>query len=251
MLLKISLGVVILAGLATLYFSHFQVAEKITTLTTSLADTTKQKDDALAEQAKSKKEATESKKNMEIAQKQVGELTNTLAQVSARAIEQEKRADKASADLTKTSEERNEAQRELASWKALGLPIDQIRKQGDELKKVSTERDTYIAENKILDRKRRTLETELARYTGEIEPTIELPAGTKGKIIAVDPKYNFVVLDIGGNQGVLKDAKLLVNRNGRLVAKVKITSVQPDRAIANILPEWRQDEVMEGDQVLF
>ncbi|MDB6037775.1 MAG: hypothetical protein JWM99_1616 [Verrucomicrobiales bacterium] len=251
MLLKISLGVVILAGLATLYFSHFQVAEKINTLNTNLADTTKQRDDANAAEAKAKKEASESKKGMELAQKTVGELTNTLVVVQAKATEQEKRADKASADLLKTTEERNEAQRDLASWKALGLPIDQVRGQRDEIKHLTEERDTYLSENKIFTRQVATLKSDLERYTEGYDREVALPAGTKGKVIAVDPKYDFVVLDIGGNQGVLKDAKMLVNRGGKLVAKVKITSVQPDRSIANIMPEWKQDEIMEGDQVLY
>ena len=65
------------------------------------------------------------------------------------------------------------------------------------------------------------------------------------------PKYDFVVLDIGGNQGVLERGVMLVNRGGKLVAKVRIASVTPERSIANILPEWRQSEVIEGDQVLY
>jgi hypothetical protein len=50
---------------------------------------------------------------------------------------------------------------------------------------------------------------------------------------------------------VLPYAKLLVNRDGKLIGKVQITSVDKNRSVANILPEWKQDEVMEGDQVLF
>ena len=42
----------------------------------------------------------------------------------------------------------------------------------------------------------------------------------------------------------------LVNRNGKLVAKVKVRSVQKDRCIANVLPGWQLGDVMEGDQVL-
>jgi hypothetical protein len=42
---------------------------------------------------------------------------------------------------------------------------------------------------------------------------------------------------------------LLVNRNGKLVAKVKVRSVQKDRAVANVMPGWQLGEVMEGDQV--
>jgi hypothetical protein len=58
------------------------------------------------------------------------------------------------------------------------------------------------------------------------------------------------VLDIGENQGVQEYGELLVNRNGKLVAKVKIRSVQKDRSIANVLPGWQLGDVMEGDQVI-
>ncbi len=68
-------------------------------------------------------------------------------------------------------------------------------------------------------------------------------------MLVADPRYDFVVLDIGEKQGVLEDGKLLVNRNGKLIAKVKIKSVQADRCIANVMPGWKLGDVMEGDQV--
>jgi hypothetical protein len=49
----------------------------------------------------------------------------------------------------------------------------------------------------------------------------------------------------------LEDGKLLVNRDGKLIAKVQVKSVQPDRSIANVLPGWKLSDVMEGDQVLY
>ena len=69
--------------------------------------------------------------------------------------------------------------------------------------------------------------------------------------MAVDPKYDFVILNIGREQGVLENAKMLVNRDGKLVGRVQITNVEPNRSVANILQEWKQDELMEGDQVIF
>ena len=65
-----------------------------------------------------------------------------------------------------------------------------------------------------------------------------LPAGLKGKVLVADPKWNFVVLNVGEDQGVLERGELLVNRNGKLVAKVVVRSVQKDRCIANVLPGW-------------
>jgi cell shape-determining protein MreC len=66
-------------------------------------------------------------------------------------------------------------------------------------------------------------------------------------VIAVDPKYDFVVLDIGGNQGILENAKLIINRDGKFIGKVRVTSVEPNRSVANVMPEWKQDDIMEGD----
>ena len=51
-------------------------------------------------------------------------------------------------------------------------------------------------------------------------------------------------------QGVVERGELLVNRDGKLVAKLRVTGVEPKRCIANVLPEWKQADVMEGDAVL-
>jgi hypothetical protein len=58
------------------------------------------------------------------------------------------------------------------------------------------------------------------------------------------------VLDIGENQGVLEYGELLVNRNGKLVGKIVVRTVQKDRSVANLLPGWEIGEVLEGDQVI-
>ena len=59
-----------------------------------------------------------------------------------------------------------------------------------------------------------------------------------------------MVLNVGERHGALENGVMLVNRNGRLVAKVQIRSLQPDRCIANVLPNWKLGDVMEGDQVI-
>ena len=78
---------------------------------------------------------------------------------------------------------------------------------------------------------------------------IVLPADLKGKIVAVDPKWDFVVLDIGDDQGVKENGELLVSRDGKLVAKVIVRSLDKDRCIANVVPGWKLGDVIEGDEV--
>jgi len=88
----------------------------------------------------------------------------------------------------------------------------------------------------------------LAKFIGP-DTDIKLRADLKGKVIVVDPKWEFVVLDIGENQGAIQDGELLVSREGKLVAKIIIRNVQKDRSIANIIPGWKLGEMIEGDEV--
>jgi hypothetical protein len=85
--------------------------------------------------------------------------------------------------------------------------------------------------------------------SSEPKPVL-LPANLRGKVFQVDPKWNFVVLDIGLNEDALEGGELLVSREGKLVGKVQIRSVQKDRCVANLLPGWQIGEIMEGDLVI-
>jgi hypothetical protein len=250
MLLKISLVLAILVGIATLYFTG-GVKEKIDNLNSSLTAAQTAQKSAEDAQRKATDEAKKTKVVLETTTKALTEATNFLAGVSAQLTEQKKRADKASTELTTVTEERNQSRQELNQWTALGIPIERIRQEIDENKRLLSERTAITTENKTLSRKARELKARLDKYEGGEDREVPLPAGTHGKVVAVDPKYDFVVLDIGSNQGLIPDAKMLVNRDGKLVAKVKITHVEPNRAIANIIPEWKQDDVVEGDQVVY
>jgi hypothetical protein len=251
MLLKISLGLAILLGVATIFLTHTQLGGKIETLKSDLQNTQTQLTQTQASESKYRAESKTFKAQVGDLERVLGETTNALAQAQSKAVEQQTRADRASLELNTVTAERNTAQAELSQWRLFGMTPDQIRNNLARLRQVEREKDTYIADNKTLSQELKRTQNELKRYTGDREPEVELPAGTKGNVVAVDPKYDFIVIDIGEQQGVLPHAKLLVNRDGKLIGKVQITSVDKNRSVANILPEWKQDEVMEGDQVLF
>jgi Skp family chaperone for outer membrane proteins len=250
MLLRISLVITILAGLAALYFSHIPVQEKINTITTQRDDATKQASEQSAAAAKAKSEAKKAGEEAAKASKDLEEKNLALDETAKKLAEQQKRANQLFEDITVVTKERNEAQQEYAPYKILNIKPDQIASLRDQVTTVTTERDAVIAESQVLLRNNNRLRAELDSLVGR-NIDVVLPAGLKGKILAYDPKFDFVVLDIGGNQGVLENGKLLVNRNGKFVAKVQITRVEPNRSIANIIPEWKQTEIMEGDQVLY
>ena len=151
--------------------------------------------------------------------------------------------------LNQTTRERDDAQAELARWEFLQTPIEQVKLIIANAK--ATEEALQIAkdENKILNTEIDKLRNKLNLLVGT-NYTVPLPPGLQGKVLVADPKWEFVVLNIGEDDGVLEQGELLVNRNGRLVAKVRIQSVQKDRSIANMMEGWQLGDIVEGDLVI-
>jgi hypothetical protein len=78
------------------------------------------------------------------------------------------------------------------------------------------------------------------------------PHGVHGLITQVRPK-GWVEISIGSDSGLQRGHQLDVVRllNGRsmLIGKITIDSLQPDRAVATIIPEYRRGTVQVGDRV--
>jgi len=127
---------------------------------------------------------------------------------------------------------------------------EQILAFGKQIKEAQDALEVATEEKKILSHKLTTLQVKYDALTKEDYHGPPLPASLTGKVLVTDPKWEFVVLDVGQDQGVLTYGELLVNRNGKLVAKLRVFSVQKDRAIANVIPGWKLGEVMEGDRVI-
>lgn len=249
-MLRICLILSILAGLGALGITQFRVVEKIKGITAERDENATQRDAANQAATKSKNEAKLSKESAEKSAQELATTKGELETKTARLTDQEKRANTLFASLTKVTGEKTDAQRDLAQWQALGVTPDQVKTIQVAAKKAAEERDAVEEEKKILIRNNRQLAGELSRYKGDAAK-VELPAGLKGQIIAVDNKWEFVVLDIGSNQGVMEYGELMVNRNGKLVAKVQVTNVQANRSVANVMSDWKQADVQEGDQVLY
>jgi len=248
MLIRISLIVAIIAGLAVSGLNFLKVKEKITTIQ-------QQREDEKSAKVQAQTELASTKKDLE---KTSADLKTTKANLETATAEREKAvsdlaaATKRNTALTeerdKIRTERNEAQADLEAYKLTGLKPEQILAMNKQYKDLQAALDASTDEKKLLGQKITRLQTELDRYVNPEKPVF-LPASLTGKVLVTDPKWNFVVLNIGLDQGVKEYGELLVNRNGKLVAKVIIRSAQKDRCIANVMPGWQLGEVMEGDQV--
>jgi hypothetical protein len=251
MLLRICLIIAVVGGLAAGALSFTKVQDIIVTTRAARDQWHSQFDTEHKTRLTAEANLKKTKADLDSTKKELATTKGQLDEANGKVADLDKKNTDLTAELEKTRADRDTAQQELEQWHLIpgGLKPPQIAAMIDELAKAKQARDTYIAENKILNDKVLELDTRWKKYFGDEGPVI-LPAGLKGKIVAVDPKFDFVVLNIGKDQGVLERGEMMVNRGGRLLGKVRIASVQKDSCIANILPDWKGGEVMEGDEVL-
>jgi predicted RNase H-like nuclease (RuvC/YqgF family) len=77
--------------------------------------------------------------------------------------------------------------------------------------------------------------------------------GLEGKILAVNPSWNFVVLNLGDRNGVVSNAEMLIKRGSQLIGKIRITSVEPSTSVADIVVNSVRSglSVQPGDTVIY
>ena len=72
-----------------------------------------------------------------------------------------------------------------------------------------------------------------------------------GRVAEVSSEYGYVVISAGDSQEVVNGAKLDVVRGGEVIGQLKVTSIEPTRSIADVVPGSfvEGDSVRAGDQV--
>ncbi len=97
----------------------------------------------------------------------------------------------------------------------------------------------------------------------------KIAAGNKGRVISVDQKHLFVVMEVDQvfvdelrgamTDGSLPMVELLVQRDNpdggkmNFISKIRLSQLKDDKrlAICDILPDWQQGTINEGDSVIF
>jgi multidrug efflux pump subunit AcrA (membrane-fusion protein) len=249
MLLRISLIVAILAGIGAGVVSYIEITDKVPALVKQRDDEKDAKLAKIDELRKTNAILVKTTFDLKQTREELAETQSARDKAIARAEAQTKRADELNDKLAKAAQERDDAQSQLAAYKATDLTPEQVFKLNKNLKDAYAQIDAINTEKQILQRTLMSTKAELSKFTGQTHD-IMLRADLKGKVVVVDPKWDFVVLNIGEEQGVIQDGELLVSRSGKLVAKVIIRSVQKDRCIANVMPGWKLGEPVEGDEVI-
>lgn len=77
--------------------------------------------------------------------------------------------------------------------------------------------------------------------------------GLQGQVLVVNTNWNFVVVDILPDAKLTPMTDLTVQREDKLVGKVRISEVIRDRrfAFGEVLPDWQQLPIAKGDYVFY
>jgi len=249
MLIRISLILAIIAGLAVGAINFTKIKQEITDLRTHLAEQTTRAETAEHNLATTKKKLDQTQAALDETKKTLDDTKKQLADANTKLNDLTAKADKLQSDLTAAQKELSDAKIDLDIYRS-AFPTTQAAVNAAKEVKAMQERVAVVEdEKKVLQRQLVRVKAELAVYQDPNRP-IPLPASMIGTVLVADPKWDFVILSVGADQGALNRGEMLVNRAGKLVAKVRITSVQKDRCIANVLPGWKLGDVLEGDQVI-
>ncbi len=164
----------------------------------------------------------------------------------AQADEATQRANRLTKDFAAVREQRDNAQAEMFRYRVIGLKPEEVMNLANELKQLRTGLQDAKQEIAALSSK---LQKTIAPTPNQ-QDVVVLPADLKARVIGSDPKWHFIVLDTGRDHGVLERGEVLVTRASQLVARAKVSRVQSDRCVADILPGWELAQVLEGDAAI-
>jgi hypothetical protein len=136
-----------------------------------------------------------------------------------------------------------------------GLPIVAVEELKAQNEKIKAEFAELQQVNKTMEAQKKDAEEKLLPIQRQLEEYRQgyVRNGLSGKVLAYNPGWNFVVLSIGDRQGLKPASQLIVTRGSQPIAKVKVTTVEPSSAIADIIPGSvaKGDFVQPGDVVVY
>ncbi len=225
-----------------------------------LLDELKDKEKKVAEElGKEKQESTKQKDRAMKAELDAAAKLDALNNSQKAEADAKTAADAEKAKAAAAAQETNKAKQETEAVKIQSAEYFDLQKLGltpPIIRRINTELPQKTNELNTLKREQQLINVQLVKTSGELKAllnpkgAVALPAGLIGKVTAVDPKWDFVLLDIGANHGLLQNGELSISREGKLIARVKVAKVDTDYAIANVMSGFKKSEIREGDAVL-
>jgi len=184
----------------------------------------------------------------------------TLTEQKAKNQELSLQADKLSKDLETTKSDLESTNSKLkVTSEQLQAYNDELkgRKPGELYKEINdlTEKvKATDAEQKLLAMAKDKAEADLKKLREQLE--LSKTGGSKsvsfsGRILAVNPTWNFVIMDLGKNDQVVEGLTMMIYRGEKLIGKIKTVTVDAQTTVADVLPGTPANAIEVGDQVVY
>lgn len=245
--LRLCLALAIAAGIGVIAISQFVVRPHVQTIIDARDDFDRKWKKSEEEKRKVTKDLRDTQDKLKGTQEDLESTRQNLTETKSSLDSEKKRASDLSSTVDRQKNQLKTKDDELARWVGTGLTPEQIAGLQGQLKDTRSANEALTEENKLFLEKNKKLQARLDDVFGKQDP--DVPSTVRGKVLVVDPKWDFVVLDVGARHNLPERGVLLISRNGALVAKVRVLNVENDRCVANIMPGWKLNEVLEGDEV--
>jgi hypothetical protein len=181
--------------------------------------------------------------NTVVAEEQLAQILNEKKQLETKL--QDKEAEIAALQKQVDEKQPGSANPGAPSTVELQAQLDDARQQLDNAEH----------EKSLLSEKMQTVTEKSSRLEDEKKrrAVARGKVGVRGTVLAVNRAYNFVVLNLGGRNGVEARSEMLIVRDGTYIGKIRISSVEPATAIGDIITSTlaRGVQVQPGDIVIY
>ena len=101
--------------------------------------------------------------------------------------------------------------------------------------------------------KTKAVSAETGRGTTQTTGAVTSASGPKsaleGKVLLINRNFNFVVINLGSKHGLNVGDILVIKKNGRQIAKVRVEKLYDEYSAAYITEEENGSEIAESDAV--
>lgn len=164
------------------------------------------------------------------AQSELNSITSEVEQLRQDVQQAQKDADAKFGTAVKLTDELNQMRRVKANLENRQAPLqDAVAAMRAAMDKLGVHVDV---------REDGTVRTDVDR----VAPSVQ------GQVVTVGEK-NLIEVSVGGDDGILVGHELDVYREGAYLGKVVVVKTSPDRAVAEIIPDFKRGTIRKGDRV--
>jgi hypothetical protein len=197
----------------------------------------------------------------------VGEVENRavkaeaeLAQIQKEKVDLQTKLDEDQKKIASLQKRVQEAEKNpnpsVADSAATTAPATDLQSQLDDLRRQldGAEKEKAFLSEKLQDIQEHAGQSKEGKKRREtVRQAGPRRTGLRGTVLAVNQAYNFVVLNLGAHHGVESNTEMLVLREGTLIGKIRISSVEPATAIGDIITNSlaRGAQMQPGDNIIY